>query len=281
MKTFKDFINENSNFIQEDSLFGGEGDSHTPESLAKLHDVSVQDIENQIEIGIKIEMKHTDQPNIARELAMDNLVDDPFYYTHLDKIEKYHSNPTTDHGKVDEKAPGFFSREQIVDFLSSKNISPKYIEMIKVHMNYPMSRIDLSDLFKRIFMRNQYHDLMNDLIYVKENKKSKMKHIQTYEQFNESKKPFVKFNDFINENKEASELLKEDVDSWFKAQLDRELDFLKQGVDDTENIAADEIANIINAWIEDHTGIDIVVLKHYPETVDVKDFVTQWVMAKA
>lgn len=37
----------------------------------------------QLRVGTDVEMEHTDDPLIAREIAMDHLVEDPFYYVKL------------------------------------------------------------------------------------------------------------------------------------------------------------------------------------------------------
>jgi hypothetical protein len=37
--------------------------------------------------GIKAEMEHTDDPQLAKEIAMDHLVEDPDYYEKLKTIE--------------------------------------------------------------------------------------------------------------------------------------------------------------------------------------------------
>jgi len=50
-------------------------------------DVSKYD-PDQIVMGIKIEMEHTDDPKVALEIAMDHLEEIPDYYTRLDKMEK-------------------------------------------------------------------------------------------------------------------------------------------------------------------------------------------------
>ena len=34
-------------------------------------------------------MEHTDDPDLAREIAMDHLTEDPDYYTKLEKVEKH------------------------------------------------------------------------------------------------------------------------------------------------------------------------------------------------
>jgi len=37
--------------------------------------------------GMEVETEHTDDPEIAREIAMDHLTEDPAYYTKLKQIE--------------------------------------------------------------------------------------------------------------------------------------------------------------------------------------------------
>ncbi len=38
---------------------------------------------NQLSLGVQIEMEHTNDPDIAKEIAMDHLKEDPKYYTKL------------------------------------------------------------------------------------------------------------------------------------------------------------------------------------------------------
>lgn len=61
----------------KDRLPGGRADKNKPEDFDKA----------QLEIGIEIEMEHTDDPAVAQEIAMDHLTEDPEYYTHLRKME--------------------------------------------------------------------------------------------------------------------------------------------------------------------------------------------------
>lgn len=65
------------NEIVKDILPGGRADKNKPEDFDKA----------QLEIGIEIEMEHTDDPAVAQEIAMDHLTEDPEYYTHLRKME--------------------------------------------------------------------------------------------------------------------------------------------------------------------------------------------------
>ena len=57
---------------------GGLGENSKPEDFDP----------KQIEIGKKIEMEHTDDENLALEIAMDHLVEHPRYYDYLVEMEK-------------------------------------------------------------------------------------------------------------------------------------------------------------------------------------------------
>lgn len=57
------------------NLKGGVGDNTPPENIDP----------NQLSIGIQVEMEHTNDPNVAREIATDHLTEDPEYYTKLVK----------------------------------------------------------------------------------------------------------------------------------------------------------------------------------------------------
>ena len=58
-----------------------------PERIAKKHNVSIHDIEKQLAIGIKVEKEHTSSDSVAREIALDHLMELPDYYTKLEKME--------------------------------------------------------------------------------------------------------------------------------------------------------------------------------------------------
>jgi len=67
----------------------GEGEeSACIEDLAAKHGVSVEEIQQQLEMGIKVETKHTDDFDIATKIATDHLSEDPHYYTKLAKMER-------------------------------------------------------------------------------------------------------------------------------------------------------------------------------------------------
>jgi hypothetical protein len=83
MKSFKDFFKE----AKEEQVKGGKADNMTVEQIAKKHSVDVSKIEKQLAMGIKIEMEHTADKEIAREIAMDHLAEIPDYYTRLKNME--------------------------------------------------------------------------------------------------------------------------------------------------------------------------------------------------
>lgn len=69
IKYFNEFVNE------QDSIKGGKGDKTTPTDVDP----------KQLEIGIAVEMEHTDDKDTAKEIALDHLTEDPEYYTKLIK----------------------------------------------------------------------------------------------------------------------------------------------------------------------------------------------------
>jgi hypothetical protein len=68
---------ENGDMIQ-----GGLGDDKSPEDFDP----------EQISMGIKVEMEHTNDPRIALDITIDHLSENPLYYSYLDKMEKEMNN---------------------------------------------------------------------------------------------------------------------------------------------------------------------------------------------
>ncbi len=80
---------------ESEILKGGLADNKTLIQIAKKHDAKgyyhiqdmVKSLKKQLEMGMKVEMEHTDSKEKAHEIAMDHLWEDPSYYTKLKKIE--------------------------------------------------------------------------------------------------------------------------------------------------------------------------------------------------
>ena len=70
---FKDFYPEFTGGIRKDSLPGGVAD----DAVADYTDVK------ELSIGVQIEMEHTNDPDIATEIALDHIRETPDYYSKL------------------------------------------------------------------------------------------------------------------------------------------------------------------------------------------------------
>ena len=71
-----------------ENIPGGKSEGLTIEDIAKKHKVSLEYAQKQLEAGIKVEMEHTKDPKVAREIAMDHLTEFIDYYIGLKKMEK-------------------------------------------------------------------------------------------------------------------------------------------------------------------------------------------------
>ena len=60
----------------------------SPEEIAKKHKISLDTLEPEIKMGIKIEHEHTGDKRMARMIALQHLEELPDYYTRLKKAEK-------------------------------------------------------------------------------------------------------------------------------------------------------------------------------------------------
>lgn len=72
----------------KDYLKGGLSDNKTLNDIAKKHNVSIDELTKEFELGLKVELEHTNDENIAKEITMDHLYEMPNYYSELAKIEK-------------------------------------------------------------------------------------------------------------------------------------------------------------------------------------------------
>ena len=65
-------------------------DVKTPslETIAKKHGVELSFLKKQLKSGIAVEREHTTKVDVAKEIALDHLNEDPEYYIKLKKVEK-------------------------------------------------------------------------------------------------------------------------------------------------------------------------------------------------
>lgn len=73
-----------------EKLKGGLADKKTIEDVAKKHSQFVGTMKNALEKGVKVEREHTNNQELAKEIAMDHLWEDAEYYDKLAKMEGEH-----------------------------------------------------------------------------------------------------------------------------------------------------------------------------------------------
>lgn len=61
--------------------------TYSPEKIAEKHGVDIDVINAQLEKGIKVEKEHTTDEELAKEIALDHLLEIPDYYDKLEEME--------------------------------------------------------------------------------------------------------------------------------------------------------------------------------------------------
>jgi len=73
--------------VKEDKIPGGLAKGMNLSDIAKHHNISPQTLKNEFIKGYAVEREHTTDVEIAKEIALDHLYEDPNYYSKLTKIE--------------------------------------------------------------------------------------------------------------------------------------------------------------------------------------------------
>ena len=74
--------------FREDKIAGGLAKGLSLNDIAEKHGVSVDMMVAEFKKGIAVEMEHTTDRQVAKEIALDHLFEDPKYYTKLSSVEK-------------------------------------------------------------------------------------------------------------------------------------------------------------------------------------------------
>ena len=81
----------------EDNIPGGLAKGMTLNDIAEKHGVSVDILVAEFKKGIQTEMEHTTDREMAKEITMDHLFEDPQYYTKLSSVEEYVDDKGVEH----------------------------------------------------------------------------------------------------------------------------------------------------------------------------------------
>jgi hypothetical protein len=91
--------------LKEEKLKGGKSDGMSLNDIAKKHtkkgddtEEILMDLKIQFRKGLKIESEHTDDQDIAKEIVLDHLFEDPYYYDNLKKVEATEATSTASSG---------------------------------------------------------------------------------------------------------------------------------------------------------------------------------------
>jgi hypothetical protein len=82
---------------EDEQIAGGLAQNKSLEDIAKMHGVSIDMLVGEFKKGIQTEMEHTNSREVAKEITMDHLFEDPKYYTKLATVEEYVDDKGVEH----------------------------------------------------------------------------------------------------------------------------------------------------------------------------------------
>jgi hypothetical protein len=82
---------------EADVVPGGLAKGLSLNDIAEKHGVSVDMMVAQFKKGIQVEMEHTTDREVAKEITLDHLFEDPKYYDKLAKVEEYVDKKGVEH----------------------------------------------------------------------------------------------------------------------------------------------------------------------------------------
>jgi Ca2+-binding EF-hand superfamily protein len=150
-RDFKENTNESVN--EEDFIPGGLAKDKSIEDIANKHNVDVNELVAQFKKGIAVEMEHTTDVNIAKEISLDHLFEDPKYYDKLSTIENVtealHGYATVTGGYMDKHKDEYKLAKQLLKKASGEEIE-FYDELEDLHtkLGHPKYMIWLSNALR-------------------------------------------------------------------------------------------------------------------------------------
>lgn len=112
---------------ESESLEGGLADDKSLIQMAKKHGAKgfyqiqdmVKSLKKQLHMGLGVEMEHTDDKKVAKEIAMDHLWEDPKYYTKLKQADVDEQTSASSSGAF--SAPLFGTVRRKIDKIHNMN----------------------------------------------------------------------------------------------------------------------------------------------------------------
>jgi hypothetical protein len=98
----------------DEKVEGGLADGLSLNDIAKKHNVSIGELTDEFKKGYTVEREHTSDTNVAKEIALDHLFEDPKYYTKLASIENVNEEIKLDVEIGDTVLMGKFKNKKVV-----------------------------------------------------------------------------------------------------------------------------------------------------------------------
>ena len=164
----------------KEKIKGGIADNKSISDIAKHYNVSVEKIEQQIKIGLKVEKEHTNDEEKALEIVKDHLMEMLDYYTKLKEIEK--------------------SVEILrIAFNEDKITEEQYLDAIKKAKHYEKVKKTSKKTGKEFFANQLVGSNVNEEVTFKNLSQDKIYEITSY--FGGETKRLVKFIGFEEESR--------------------------------------------------------------------------------
>lgn len=112
-------LNEAYSLVAKSAIPGGLAEGKTLKDIADKHGVDLANTEAALAKGIKVEMEHTSDEKVAKEIAMDHLFEDIKYYEKLAEIEKIYTHSSKEGNDQKNKSEGDFMDTEKSDVLKS------------------------------------------------------------------------------------------------------------------------------------------------------------------
>lgn len=113
--------------VKEDKISGGLASGMSLKDIAKHHNISPQTLKQEFIKGYTVEREHTNDINVAKQIALDHLYEDPNYYSKLSKIETPYNEGINEISSLDHQQ-GFLVPDVYFgeggDISSEENLDP-------------------------------------------------------------------------------------------------------------------------------------------------------------
>lgn len=150
----------------QEYLQGGLSDNKTILDISKKHNVSLDFANKQLEKGISVELEHTDNRDVASEIALDHLSESINYYIELEKMEekldlhKINDNRKIDYAKMKKSILEKLLKKENIDLFDALDLEDfKYLILAEPYNAFEcglMDKLQVSQKGEAYSMKNKF-----------------------------------------------------------------------------------------------------------------------------